>query len=58
MASAGACYLPATVIPVGLKNGLPVAIQIVGPYLEDHSTLDLAELMLELFGGCPRPPGF
>jgi amidase len=59
MAPAGACYLPATVIPVGrLNNGLPVGIQIVGAYLEDRTTLDLAEHLLGLVGGCPRPPGF
>jgi len=59
MAPAGACYLPATVVPVGcLANGLPVGIQIVGPYLEDRTTLDLAKHLLSLVGGCPRPPGF
>jgi amidase len=59
MAPAGACYLPATVIPVGLlSNGLPAGIQIVGPYLEDHSMLDLAEGLLAILGGCPRPPGY
>jgi amidase len=59
MAPAGACYLPATVIPVGrLANGLPVGIQIVGPYLEDHTTLDLAKRLLAMLGGCSRPPGF
>ena len=59
MAPAGASYLPATVIPLGrLANGLPVGIQIVGPYLEDHTTLDLAKRLLALVGGCPRPPGF
>jgi amidase len=59
MAPAGACYLPATVIPVGrLNDGLPVGIQIVGAYLEDRTTLDLAEHLLGLLGGCPRPPGF
>jgi amidase len=59
MAPAGACYLPATVIPVGcLPNGLPVGIQIVGPYLEDRTTLDLAKHLLTIIGGCPRPPGF
>jgi amidase len=59
MAPAGACYLPVTVIPVGrLKNGLPIGIQIVGAYLHDHTTLDLAEHLLPLVGGCPRPPGF
>jgi len=59
MAPAGACYLPVTVIPVGrLKNGLPTGIQIVGAYLHDRTTLDLAEHLLPLVGGCPRPPGF
>jgi amidase len=59
MAPAGVCYLPVTVIPVGrLGNGLPVGIQIVGPYLHDRTTLDLAKHLLPLVGGCPRPPGF
>lgn len=59
MAPAGACYLPATVIPVGrLKNGLPIGIQIAGPYLEDRTTLDLAKRLAGLVGGRPRPPGF
>ena len=59
MAPAGACYLPATVVPVGcLSNGLPVGIQIVGAYLEDRTTLDLGRRLLALHGGCPRPPGF
>jgi amidase len=59
MAPAGVCYLPATVIPVGrLSNGLPVGIQIAGPYLEDRTTLDLARHLLASLGGCPRPSGF
>ena len=59
MAPAGACYLPATVIPVGhTANGLPVGIQIVGPYLEDRTTLDLGKHLLAMVGGCPRPSGF
>jgi amidase len=59
MAPAGACYLPATVIPVGrLDNGLPIGIQIAGAYLEDRTTLDLARHLLGMLGGCPRPPGF
>ena len=41
-----------------LKNGLPVGIQIVGAYLEDRTTLDLAGRLLAALGGCPRPPGF
>ena len=59
MGPAGVCYLPVTVIPVGcLSSGLPVGIQIVGAYLEDRTTLDLAKHLLALLGGCPRPPGF
>jgi amidase len=59
MAPAGACYLPATVVPVGcLGNGLPVGIQIVGPYLHDRTTLDVAKHLLAMAGGCPRPTGF
>jgi amidase len=59
MAPAGACYLPATVVPVGrLSNGLPVGIQIVGPYLHDRTTLDVAKHLLAMVGGCPRPAGF
>lgn len=59
MAPAGVCYLPATVVPVGcLASGLPVGIQIVGPYLEDRTTLDLAKHLQTIVGGCPRPSGF
>jgi amidase len=59
MAPAGVCYLPVTVIPVGrLSNGLPIGIQIAGPYLGDRTTLDLAKRFLALVGDCPRPPGF
>jgi len=59
MAPAGACYLPATVVPVGqLANGLPIGIQIVGPYLYDRTTLHVAKELLKTVGGCPRPKGF
>ena len=59
MAPAGACLLPATVIPVGqLDTGLPIGIQIVGPYLEDRTTLHVAKHLFEMMGGCPRPTGF
>jgi amidase len=59
MAPAGACYLPATVVPVGISSDrLPIGIQIVGPYLGDLTTLDLAKRVVSLVGGCPRPAGF
>jgi amidase len=59
MAPAGTCYLPATVVPVGRVGGrLPVGIQIVGPFLEDRTTLHLGKHLLAMFGGCPKPSGF
>ncbi len=53
---AGAAYLPATVVPIGLgDDGLPIGVQIVGPYLHDRTTLRAAGLIAELAGGCPKP---
>ncbi len=47
------------VVPVGLtKEGLPVGAQIIGPYLEDATPIDLAEKMEELLGGFRPPKGF
>ncbi|WP_101946614.1 amidase family protein [Mycobacterium sp. 3519A] len=52
-------YLPATVVPVGCTaQGLPVGIQVVGPYLEDHTTLAVARCIEELLGGFVPPPGY
>jgi len=49
--------LPATAIPLGLApGGLPVGAQIVGPWLEDRTTLKLAELIEQDFGGFVPPP--
>lgn len=57
IAPAGVGYLPATVVPVGMSSdGLPIGIQIVGPYLHDRTTLQVARHIAELRGGCPRPP--
>ena len=51
--------LPATVMPVGLgRSGLPIGVQIVGPHLEDRTTLAFAELAEREFGGYRVPPGF
>jgi amidase len=56
IAPAGAGMLPATVVPVGLgDDGLPIGIQIVGPYLHDRTTLQAGRLISRLRGGCPRP---
>jgi amidase len=51
--------LPATAIPLGLSPaGLPVGVQIVGPWLEDRTPLKLAELIEREFGGFVPPPMF
>ena len=51
--------LPSTAIPLGLSpEGLPVGVQIVGPWLEDRTTLKLAELIEREFGGFVPPPMF
>lgn len=51
--------LPATAMPIALSaEGLPIGIQIIGPYLEDRTTIALAELAEHEFGGFVAPPGF
>ncbi|MGZ6037126.1 MAG: amidase family protein [Phenylobacterium sp.] len=51
--------LPATSVPIGqTKAGLPIGMQIIGPYLEDRTTLAFAELLEREFGGFRPPPGF
>ncbi len=51
-------YLPATVVPVGrTRDGLPVGVQIVGPYLEDRTTLAAGRCITEALGGFTPPPG-
>lgn len=54
----GVAYLPSTVVPVGqTADGLPVGIQVVGPYLEDYTSLAFARHLEALFGGFRAPPG-
>ena len=51
--------LPATVAPIGrTRAGLPIGLQIIGPYLEDRTTLAFAELVEREIGGFLAPPGF
>jgi len=56
IAPAGVGALPATVVPVGRSaDGLPIGVQIVGPFLHDRTTIHVARLISALVGGCPRP---
>jgi amidase len=57
IALATMAYLPATVAPVGrTRTGLPVGIQIVGPYLEDRTTIAFARHVADVVGGFEPPP--
>jgi amidase len=50
--------LPVTTIPIGtLPNGLPVGINIIGPYLEDRTTLAFAREASPIAKFVP-PPGY
>jgi amidase len=51
--------LPATTAPIGRTvAGLPVGIQIVGPYLEDATPIDIAGGLADAVGGFTPPPGY
>jgi len=48
---------PAAVCPVGrTPDGLPCGIQILGPYLEDATPIDIAGRIAEVTGGFAPPP--
>jgi amidase len=49
--------LPAVVAPVGrTPGGLPVGVQIIGPLLEDDTSVTFAGLLGEVVGGYEPPP--
>jgi amidase len=51
--------LPATVAPIDRSpSGLPIGVQIIGPYLEDRTSIGFAELLEREFGGFVPPPGY
>ena len=51
--------LPATAAPIGLsETGLPIGVQIIGPYLEDRTPIAFAALIEREFGGFVPPPGY
>jgi amidase len=51
--------LPATVFPTGRFDalGAPVGLQVMGAYLEDHTTIRFAELVEAEHGGFVAPSG-
>ena len=53
----GLSSLPGTAAPVGFtRSGLPVGIQVVGPFLEDRTAIHVAKLVAEVSGGYVTPP--
>lgn len=51
--------LPSTVVQAGrTKAGLPVGIQIIGPYLEDFTPIEFGTLLEPILGGFVKPPLF
>jgi amidase len=55
----GVAYLPAVVAPAGIAaDGLPVGIQIVGPYLHDRTVTAFAQTLAALIGGFTPPPTY
>ena len=57
-ALAGLSSLPGTAAPAGFtREGLPAGIQVVGPYLEDRTSIHVAGLVAEACGGYVPPKG-
>ncbi|MGW0021733.1 amidase [Rhodococcus sp. NPDC003382] len=59
MAPSALNHLPAAVAPVGTtRDGLPVGIQVIAPYLHDRTAVRFVQCLAEVIGGFRRPPGF
>jgi amidase len=53
----GVTYLPSTAAPAGFTHdGLPVGVQVVGPYMEDLTPLFVARSLEDATGGFRPPP--
>jgi Asp-tRNA(Asn)/Glu-tRNA(Gln) amidotransferase A subunit family amidase len=50
---------PATAFPAGrTRGGLPIGLQVIGPYLEDRTPIRFADLLGREVGGFVRPPRY
>ena len=53
----GSALLPVVTLPTGLNRaGLPVGVQVIGPFLSDRRLLRIAELLESASGGGFIPP--
>jgi amidase len=52
-------YLPVTAVPAGASTlGLPIGMQVVGPFLGDRTTLATAAVLEQHHRGFVAPPGY
>ncbi len=50
---------PSTAFPVGRsREGLPIGLQAIGPYLEDRTPIRFAALLAKEIGGFTKPEGY
>ena len=50
---------PATAFPVGVsREGLPIGLQAIGPYLEDLTPIRFTALLAREIGGFRKPAGY
>ena len=47
--------LPSVAVPTGIKDGVPMGVQIIGPCRDDDLCLDVAELLETALGGPAKP---
>ncbi|MDF3299218.1 amidase family protein [Streptomyces sp. K1PA1] len=54
---AGPVGLPALVLPAGRTDeGLPLSVQVIGPYLAERTVLAVGEMLARLLPAAPLPP--
>jgi len=50
---------PATAAPIGFTpGGLPLGVQILGPWLEDATPIEFAAQLSNVIGGYKPPKGY
>jgi len=50
---------PSTAFPAGRsREGLPIGLQAIGPYLEDRTPIRFASLLAQEIGGFVKPAGY